>query len=81
MKNDFKLFFCREIRRLTQSELRDFQEAVRQLKMKNTTAGGNQWDAMRDEYMRKAAIAQVKIIVHCVGVGWIVFGRAFWRNR
>lgn len=36
-----------------------FIKAVAALKMRETYNGRNAWDAMRDEYMQRAAIAQV----------------------
>lgn len=52
-------YFEREVRRLTTDEMQQYQAAVRALKEKNPSSGVSSWDEMRDEYMRRAPIAQV----------------------
>nr|CAB3263131.1 uncharacterized protein LOC104265438 [Phallusia mammillata] len=48
----------KELRQLTASEMKEFQAAVRGLKMTELEGGGNVWNVLRDEYAQKSPIAQ-----------------------
>ncbi|XP_076799666.1 uncharacterized protein LOC143444348 isoform X2 [Clavelina lepadiformis] len=63
----------REIRRLTAEDLKSYQNAIRTLKMTPYESGGNAWDAMRDEYMHRAPIAQS-------GAHFLLWNRVFLRQ-